>query len=249
MLPILFESGPIKVYSFGVMVIVAFALCYYLAWDGFKKLDIERQKLNMVIAIIAISAFFGAKLFYIFEIRHAVNLGLIQSFELNAGLVWYGGFFFSVIAGFFYIGRWHQKRLDAIDVLMPLVLLGYAIGRIGCFLAGDGDYGPPSDLPWAMAFPNGVVPVATKVHPTPLYDSALSFTFFLITQLNKKRWQRGITAIIALFFLGLTRFITEFFRTTEIWYFGWFTLAHVFSLFLMGSAIFWFLTVRIKNNK
>ncbi|MCA9733882.1 prolipoprotein diacylglyceryl transferase [candidate division KSB1 bacterium] len=248
MLPVLFEHGPIKVYSFGLMVLLAFILCYWLAVRGFQKAGIDRTNLHVIIAIIALSSFLGAKLFYVFETRRTLDLNVLQSLELKSGLVWYGGFFTAVIAAAFYINRWPKYRLLAIDILMPLVLLGYAVGRIGCFLAGDGDYGPPSNMPWAMAFPNGVVPVYTKVHPTPLYDSALSFSFFLIIQIRKGKWQAGSTAIVSLFLLGLTRFITEFYRNTEIWLWDWLTLAHIFSLLLMLSAVILYFTLKRKQN-
>jgi hypothetical protein len=60
--------------------------------------------------------------------------------------------------------------------------LAYGIGRLGCLLAGDGTYGPPSDLPGAMAFPNGAMPTTVPVHPTPLYEALAAFAIAGLTQ-------------------------------------------------------------------
>jgi prolipoprotein diacylglyceryltransferase len=60
--------------------------------------------------------------------------------------------------------------LEFLDTCSPAASAGYAIGRIGCYLSGDGDYGIPTTLPWGMSFPNGVVPTNQRVHPTPLYE-------------------------------------------------------------------------------
>ena len=61
------------------------------------------------------------------------------------------------------------------DVAAPALAIGLAIGRIGCQLAGDGDYGVPTDLPWGMSYPNGVVPTTERVHPTPIYEMLACF--------------------------------------------------------------------------
>ncbi len=120
-----------------------------------------------------------------------------------------------VVAVVWTLKRHNISILQGGDFLAPLVLLGYGIGRIGCQLAGDGDYGPPSDLPWAMAYPHGVVPTLERVHPTPIYDFLLStLLFFILWKLRKRFAATGQMFGLGLIALGVERFITEFFRVT-----------------------------------
>jgi len=86
------------------------------------------------------------------------------------GFAWFGGLIAGLLA-FVYLGyRYRIPLLTLFDAASPAAALGYGIGRIGCLLSGDGDYGVPSSLPWAMSFPNGVVPTTQRVHPTPIYE-------------------------------------------------------------------------------
>ncbi len=57
-----------------------------------------------------------------------------------------------------------------LDLAAPAVSVGYGVGRIGCLVSGDGDYGIPTSLPWGMSFPHGLVPTTQRVHPTPIYE-------------------------------------------------------------------------------
>ncbi|SNS42607.1 phosphatidylglycerol:prolipoprotein diacylglycerol transferase [Granulicella rosea] len=93
--------------------------------------------------------------------------------------------------------------------------LGYAVGRIGCFLAGDGDYGAPTSLPWGMSFPHGTVPTSLRVHPTMLYSSAWEFLlFFLLWRLSNPERRPPLRAgtIFCIYILSSSagRFLVEF---------------------------------------
>ena len=123
----------------------------------------------------------------------------------------------------------------------PLVLLGYGIGRIGCLLAGDGDYGPPSDVPWAMTFPNGTVPTNELVHPTPIYETLMSVTFFGVLWSQRRRFAsiQGLLFGASLVMLAVERFIAEFWRLTprvfpESLSLSWLTSPQLVSLMLFG---------------
>src|SRR5262249_18038821 len=118
--------------------------------------------------------------------------------------------------------------LTMLDICSPAVAIGYAVGRIGCLISGDGDYGQPTTLPWGMAFPNGLVPTTTtcvqwgaapgcRVHPTPIYEFIAGVLIFWYL------WRRGARAIrhpLApgvitgefLIFSGIARFLVEFIR-------------------------------------
>lgn len=66
----------------------------------------------------------------------------------------------------------------------PTLALGYAVGRIACQFAGEGTYGQPSDLPWAMAYPNGEVPTTVRVHPSPVYETLAGPLFFAVLAIS-----------------------------------------------------------------
>jgi phosphatidylglycerol:prolipoprotein diacylglycerol transferase len=107
----------------------------------------------------------------------------------------------------------------------PAAAVGYAIGRIGCLLSGDGDYGVPTTLPWGMSFPNGVVPTVERVHPTPLYE------FFIWLAIGAILWRLGKRALTGagpkgevfcayLILTGIARFLIEFIRINPRSFFG-----------------------------
>jgi len=128
--------------------------------------------------------------------------------------------------------------MQCLDIIAPLLILGYTFGRMGCFLSGDGDYGPPSDLPWAMAFPNGTVPTIEKVHPTPLYEIIFCLAIFAFLWRIRKRnlhtgWMFGMYLILS----GIERFITEFWRVTQKVLFNSISMAQIIGIFAIIIGI------------
>lgn len=125
---------------------------------------------EMLIAIPSLVGLAGAKLYHVLEspaefFAHPLAL-LFSPF----GFAWFGGLL-AGFAAFVWVGRrQHIPLLTLLDAGSPAAALGYGIGRIGCFLSGDGDYGIPTSLPWGMSFPNGLVPTTDRVHPTPIYE-------------------------------------------------------------------------------
>jgi phosphatidylglycerol:prolipoprotein diacylglycerol transferase len=98
--------------------------------------------------------------------------------------------------------------------------LGHGIGRIGCFLVGD-DYGTPSDLPWACAFPKGLPPTNIPVHPTQLYEMSAYFIIFFYLRYRKRNQSFSGEIIFEYLFLGgFARFMVEFIRTNTKYAFG-----------------------------
>src|ERR1700691_3444415 len=125
---------------------------------------------ELLIAIPCMLGLAGAKLYHLLEsptdfFAHPLAL-LISPY----GFAWFGGLL-AGFAAFVWVGRRQRTPLPTrLDAGSPAAALGYGIGRIGCFLSGDGDYGTPTSLPWGMSFPNGLVPTNQRVHPTPLYE-------------------------------------------------------------------------------
>lgn len=242
MYPTIVDFGPFGIHTYGLMLATAFIMVVFVIQYELKRRGFVPEQASVIVMAAAIGGIVGAKLY------SALLDGAIHIRELfsTTGLVWYGGLIGGCLAVTIVVLRSPNPFFATIDIVGPTVILGYGIGRIGCLLAGDGDYGPPSDLPWAMAFPNGTVPTDVPVHPTPIYESLLSFTFFGILWSQRHRFQNvpGTTFGISLILLGVERFIAEFWRVTpRVW--GWMSAAQIFSIvaLIVGSAmIFWMRT-------
>ena len=231
--------GPIGIHSYGLMLATAFITSVFVIQHELKRRGFVSDVAATIVVVAAICGVVGAKIYA------ALLDGEITLEELfsTSGLVWYGGFIGGCLGVFIVVHLSPNPTLATIDIIGPTLLLGYGIGRIGCLLAGDGDYGPPSDLPWAMAFPNGTVPTNVPVHPTPIYETLISFTFFgiLWSQRRKLEVVPGVLFGASLILLGVERFFAEFWRITpRVW--GWMTGAQFFSIvaFIVGiTIIFW----------
>ncbi len=239
MYPTLIEFGPVGIHSYGLMLATAFITVVFVLQYELKRRDFVAEQASTIVMAAALGGIVGAKLYSAF-LDGSINLRELFS---TSGLVWYGGLIGGCLAVTIVILRSPNPFFPTVDIVGPTVILGYGIGRIGCLLAGDGDYGPPSDLPWAMAFPNGTVPTVVPVHPTPIYESLMSFAFFGLLWSQRHRFQNvpGTTFGLSLMLLGVERFIAEFWRITPR-VLGWMTAAQIFSIVVFGlgiALIFW----------
>ena len=239
MYPTIIDFGPVGIHSYGLMLATAFITSVFVIQYELKRRGFVPDVAATIVVAAAIGGIVGAKVYA------ALLDGRLSLAELisTSGLVWYGGFIGGFLGILIVIVRSPNPTLATIDIIGPTLLLGYGIGRIGCLLAGDGDYGPPSDLPWAMAFPNGTVPTDERVHPTPIYETLISFTFFgmLWSQRRKLEVNPGLLLGASLILLGVERFFVEFWRITPR-VLGWMTAAQLFSIaaFIAGIIIiFW----------
>jgi prolipoprotein diacylglyceryltransferase len=130
----------------------------------------ERVEAETLIAIPCLAGIIGAKLYHVLETPQDLLASPLEELFSPYGFAWFGGFL-AGLAAFIWIGRRKGvPLLELFDAGSPAAALGYGIGRIGCLLSGDGDYGIPTSLPWGMSFPNGLVPTTERVHPTPIYE-------------------------------------------------------------------------------
>jgi phosphatidylglycerol:prolipoprotein diacylglycerol transferase len=165
-----------------------------------------------------------------------------------SGLAWNGG----LIAGFATLVLYARAKrvsvLALLDAASPAAALGYAFGRMGCFFAGDGDYGKPTNLPWGMSFPHGVVPTLQRVHPTPLYELAGAVLLFaVLRRLARHDVPAGTVFAVYLVVSGVFRFAVEFIRINPPVLWG-LTEAQVVSLaaIVCGGALLVFSTTRTR---
>lgn len=257
-------SYPIGIHSYGLMLAIAFITCYTLLQRELNRRNFQADTAGLIIAAAIIGGVIGAKIYFIF-LDDKIEIGEIFS---PTGLVWYGGLIGGSAAVAWMIHRSRNPFLSTIDIIGPLLLLGYGIGRIGCLLSGDGDYGPPSDVPWAMAFPNGTVPPQShpallhlqvapdvKVHPTPIYETLMACTIFGILWSQRRKFESapGILFGVSLVMIGVERFIAEFWRLTprvfsETSSLSWVTMPQVVSLLLFIFGIF-FIVLMYKRPR
>jgi phosphatidylglycerol:prolipoprotein diacylglycerol transferase len=182
----------------------------------------------------------GARLYYIAQNYDQVKGDLVGNIFSGSGLIWYGGLLGGVVAVLLW-ARWRDfLRLALLDLAAPALALGYAIGRIGCQVSGDGDYGKVSSLPWAMPYAHGAVPTApgVKVQPTPIYETLSMGLFALVLWRLRDAFRPGALFGIYLVGAGLERFLVEFARRNEH-VLGVLTAAQIESLTLIAAGAVW----------
>ena len=199
-----------------------------------RRSGLPDQSIDAAIAGL-VGGLVGAKL--VWALEHAGRQGAFLDLLLSrGGLSWYGGFAGGLIAGLMLLTRRRIPLVPVLAAATPALALGHAIGRIGCFLVGD-DYGVPSDLPWAVAFPEGLPPTTTPVHPTQLYEMAalLAVAWMLSRWRRQQRPDRFVLGgyLVA---AGAVRFLIEFLRIRES-LFGPFALAHALSLLAVTAGV------------
>jgi phosphatidylglycerol:prolipoprotein diacylglycerol transferase len=156
----------------------------------------------------------GSRLYYVIQNYSQVKHDLLGSLFSGSGLVWYGG----VIGGAIAVIGWAAWRgmlsVALLDLASVPLAMGYAIGRIGCQVSGDGDYGKVSSLPWAMGYPHGTVPTApgVKVQPTPIYETlAMGLVAWWLWRMRDE-FRPGALFAFYLLLSGLERLLVEFVR-------------------------------------
>ena len=160
----------------------------------------------------------GSRVYYLVQHWGDVQHDFFGSLFSGSGLVWYGGLIGGALGVMFWAWRKDFLGLQLLDLASVPLALGYAIGRIGCQVSGDGDYGKPSDVPWAMGYPHGTVPTApgVEVHPTPIYETlAMGLAAWILWRL-RDRYRPGVLFAIYLVFAGVERFLVEFLRRNHV---------------------------------
>jgi phosphatidylglycerol---prolipoprotein diacylglyceryl transferase len=239
--------GPLTLQSFGLMFALAFIGAGALIAKRFAEIGKPVDWAYEMGFAALIGGVVGSRLYYVVENWDRVSDDLLGNVFSGSGLVWYGG----AIGGALAVLAWAWYRgflgLVLLDVAAPALALGYAIGRVGCQLSGDGDYGRPWDGPWAMAYPDGTVPTTDEVHPTPVYEAlAMGFGAWLLWRL-RDRFRAGILFALYLVYAGAERFLVEFVRRNEDVAAG-LTAAQLESLAMMLAGLVWVGVVRSRHG-
>ena len=271
MFPVILEIGPIKIYSFGLMLVTAFYTCYGLLYLEMKRLKYDTEIASDIIFWSAVGGVLGAKVYYLIEnLDRTIEdpFGMIFS---GSGLVFLGGLIGSTLCVSIILEKRKLSWPVFADIIAPLIMVGYSIGRIGCFLVGD-DYGLPSSLPWAISFPDGIPPTTIssfsvyypwidtsnidseiiKVHPTQLYESIAGLLCFYYLWKQRLRIKTpGNLFFTYLILAGIERFLVEFIRTNEKYLFDIFSGAQMISflMVLIGSYFLLYPSTITINEK
>jgi len=174
--------GSLTIPTFGLMVACAMLSAYFVLRADLARRGIAAKNSGEAEALISfpcLAGFVGAKLYHLLESPAEFFADPVHLLFSPYGFAWFGGLL-AGFSAFAFVARRIVKHSSAagrpislltiFDAGSPAAALGYGIGRIGCLLSGDGDYGIPTSLPWGMSFPNGLVPTVDRVQPTPIYE-------------------------------------------------------------------------------
>lgn len=246
--PFLIHLGGFTITGYGIMMMVSFLLGGWIYSRELTRAGIDNGLAWDAVVAAVIGGIIGAKVYY------ALLVGEMDALFSRGGLVFYGGFLGGVIGVSLLL--WWKKQSIALhsDLVAPSLAAAYSAGRIGCFLVGD-DYGVPTSVPWAVAFPQGSPPTTARVlqnefgielpagtppdqvlavHPTQIYEVLIAFGIFLLlwkarNHKNGRGWLFGV--FLAL--MGMERIFVEIFRAKDDRFFGPFTLAQTISLVMI----------------
>ena len=234
MIPYL-HLGPLQLPTFGLMVALALITAAYVLQADFDRRGMNADAFTMI-TIAGLLGILGAKLYHLLETPAEFFANPLPLLLSRYGFAWFGGF----LGGFgaLLVMGWRAKLpvREFLDACSPAASFGYAIGRIGCFLSGDGDYGKPTSLPWGMSFPNGVVPTTQtcvqwgspadcRVHPAPLYElliwGAIGWLLWRLgARISKDPRRSGQIFCYYLILTGVARFLVEIIRINPPWILG-----------------------------
>jgi len=222
------------------MVAIALLVSAYVLQADFNRRRAQLERLPgymsqkdegfLIIGIAGMAGLVGARLYHVLEDPHELLAHPGELLLSRFGFAWFGGFLGGLIALIILARRLKIPLLLFLDICSPAACVGYAIGRIGCLLSGDGDYGKPTSWqwPWGIALPNGVVPTTEtcvqwgwpgdcRVYPTPIYEFVIwmaiaALLWRLGTESLQKPKPQGEMFANYLIWTGVARFLIEFIR-------------------------------------
>jgi phosphatidylglycerol:prolipoprotein diacylglycerol transferase len=234
------EIVGISIKTFGVMFALGFLACGAVVARRLREMDKPVDWAYEITFAALLGGVIGARGYYVIQNYSQVKHDLLGSIFSGSGLVWYGGAIGGAIGVLLWM-RWRDAlELRIFDMCATALTLGYAIGRIGCQVSGDGDYGIRSSLPWAMGYPHGTVPTppGVRVQPTPIYETVtMCLLAYALWQL-RDRVRPGVVFALYLVGSGLERFLVEFIRRNKEVLVG-LTAPQVESLALLAIGLVW----------
>jgi len=215
--------GRFSIGTFGIMLWLAAVAGCWLLYQNFKRWRIDGDAISIV-AVSTVAGVMGSKLWHVMETPHALMAHPADLLFDRAGFAWYGGLIVGILTLLWQARVYKLGSLEMLDLASPAAAIGYGVGRLGCLVSGDGDYGIPTSLPWGMSFPNGLVPTTQRVHPTPIYEliGALLIAAYLWRRGAKADGRLPIGQLTGEYLVlsGAARFLVEFIRINPRIYWG-----------------------------
>ena len=225
--------GGLTLASYGILMSVALFAGYHLFAAELRRKEIVRPSPLLVVAILAVGALLFSRLYFF----------ICSPLSRGTGYTFYGAALGDICVLALLARHFNVPLAHLLDALASPLAAGYAIGRLGCFVAGDGDYGIPTDLPWGMSFPRGLIPTLQSVHPTPLYEFAASAALCLwLWRLGNpaRSAQRRAGYVFAMYLIcsGAARFSVEFIKLNPRDSFGLANAQFVALISIAAATIF-----------
>jgi len=216
--PVIIKIGPLSMRWYGLMYIFGFVSSYLLTLYQLKKkpsLKIDKAAIDDLYFYLILGLIIGARLGYIIF----YNLGFYIDNPLEVFVVWHGGMSFhggligTFIAGYFVIKKWHLNFFTIADLIIPTCPIGIGFGRLGNFINAE-LLGKPSDVPWAMVFPQGG---DVARHPSQLYEAFLEGLVLFVVLWVYKNYKKREGDVFAVFLIlyGIFRIFCEYFREPD----------------------------------
>jgi phosphatidylglycerol---prolipoprotein diacylglyceryl transferase len=234
MIPVLFEIGPLKIYSYGLMLGIGFLLGSAILSVELKRKHLDPALASNITILAVIFGIAGAKILHLIENWHAFLRDPFGMTFSAGGLTWHGGFILGMTVIYLYVRSKKVSFLKIWDGLAVGLMLAYGVARLGCHFSGDGDYGFPTSLPWGTNYENGTyppsrafaifpevtsqypggrVPDNTPCHPTPVYEMILGVIgFAILWKLRTRPWPDGKLFMVYLMLSSVFRFSVELLR-------------------------------------
>jgi phosphatidylglycerol:prolipoprotein diacylglycerol transferase len=236
--------------TFGLMVALAMLCAYFVLRADLARRGIAADA-ETLIAGPCLAGILGAKLYHVLESPSEFFADPWHELFSQFGFAWFGGLIAGFAAFVWLARRSSAPLIEMLDAGSPAAAIGYGVGRIGCFLSGDGDYGIPTSLPWGMSFPNGLVPTDQRVHPTPIYEflAACAIAWWLWRMGSRRiavaESGSGVIAsqgeIFAAYLVttGVARFLVEFIRINPRSFLGMSNAQAVSAVSVVAGAVLW----------
>jgi phosphatidylglycerol:prolipoprotein diacylglycerol transferase len=220
MYPLLFELGPLSIYSYGVLLATAYIVGLQFALRRADRAGLSGQRVMDLGIFVIISALVGAKLMlFVVDFEQFTRDPARLMVLLKSGGVFYGGLLLAVPVAWWFIRKHKLPLWTTCDLFAPGIALGHAIGRLGCLMAGC-CYGRTTDLPWGITFTNTLAaanvgtPLEIALHPTQIYEALAELVVLAILLIGERRWRpfAGRTFWTYLLLYPAARFFIEFYR-------------------------------------
>jgi len=250
--PVLLQIGPLAIRWYGVMIALACLVGLLLAKKEAERKGIDKDKIEGFFLYAIIGAIIGARLYYIaFTDLSQLWMNPLSVFAIwQGGLAIHGAILSGILVTAFYTWRQNISFAKFTDTLAPSLILGQAIGRIGCFFNGDA-HGFPTGLPWGVVYapesPAGQMFPGQPLHPTQLYEMILNIIIFIVLWKKRKNIKTdGRLFIFYVILYSAARIFVEYFRGDKLTYFS--NLSAAQSIGILGIVLGFIFLVVLKTK-